>query len=187
MTLEDEAATAALGAALARQAAGDEDRTAPAVDHAREDMLDRAERGGEVDREDRREILVGIVLDGTEAAAGAGIGEEPVDRTMHFCCSHERVGERSIFGDIRSKSAGIGADPGHRRVQLFRAPGDQTDLGAACREEPGSGEADPGRTAGDDDMAKGAVSFRYRDGSQNNGVPIDEAVAEIVTAVRERR
>ena len=41
--------------------------------------------------------------------------------------------------------------------------------------------------AGDDDMAKGAVSFRYRDGSQNNGVPIDEAVAEIVTAVRERR
>src|SRR5699024_2097777 len=26
--------------------------------------------------------------------------------------------------------------------------------------------------AGDDDMAKGAVSFRYRDGSQNNGVPI---------------
>ena len=41
--------------------------------------------------------------------------------------------------------------------------------------------------AGDDDMARGAVSFRYRDGSQNNGVPIDEAVAEIVTAVRERR
>src|SRR5699024_1447918 len=41
--------------------------------------------------------------------------------------------------------------------------------------------------AGDDDMAKGAVSFGYRDGSQNNGVPIDEAVAEIVTAVRERR
>ena len=41
--------------------------------------------------------------------------------------------------------------------------------------------------AGDDDIAKGAVSFRYRDGSQNNGVPIDEAVAEIVAAVRERR
>ena len=41
--------------------------------------------------------------------------------------------------------------------------------------------------AGDDDVSKGAVSFRYRDGSQNNGVPIDEAVAEIVAAVRERR
>ena len=41
--------------------------------------------------------------------------------------------------------------------------------------------------AGDDDVSKDAVSFRYRDGSQNNGVPIDEAVAEIVTAVRERR
>ena len=41
--------------------------------------------------------------------------------------------------------------------------------------------------AGDEDISKNAVSFRYRDGSQNNGVPIDEAVAEIVSAVRERR
>ncbi|GHD27025.1 threonine--tRNA ligase [Nocardiopsis kunsanensis] len=41
--------------------------------------------------------------------------------------------------------------------------------------------------AGDDDVAKGAVSFRYRDGTQNNGVPVDEAVAEIVAAVREHR
>jgi len=41
--------------------------------------------------------------------------------------------------------------------------------------------------AGDEDVAKGAVSFRYRDGSQKNGVPVDEAVAEIVEAVRSRR
>ena len=41
--------------------------------------------------------------------------------------------------------------------------------------------------AGDDDMAAGAVSFRYRDGSQRNGVAIDEAVQEILSAVRERR
>ena len=40
--------------------------------------------------------------------------------------------------------------------------------------------------AGDDDVAAGGVSFRYRDGSQKNGVPVDEAVAEIVTAVRDR-
>ncbi|HYZ53877.1 MAG TPA: threonine--tRNA ligase [Streptosporangiaceae bacterium] len=40
--------------------------------------------------------------------------------------------------------------------------------------------------AGDDDVAKGAVSFRYRDGSQKNGVPVEEAVAEIVTAIRDR-
>jgi threonyl-tRNA synthetase len=40
--------------------------------------------------------------------------------------------------------------------------------------------------AGDDDVAKGAVSFRYRDGSQKNGVPVADAVAEIVTAVRDR-
>ncbi|MEZ7898949.1 MAG: threonine--tRNA ligase [Flaviflexus sp.] len=40
--------------------------------------------------------------------------------------------------------------------------------------------------AGGEDAESGAVSFRYRDGSQNNGVPIDDAVAEIVRQVRER-
>ncbi len=40
--------------------------------------------------------------------------------------------------------------------------------------------------AGDDDMAAEAVSFRYRDGSQKNGVPVDEAIREILTAVRDR-
>ena len=40
--------------------------------------------------------------------------------------------------------------------------------------------------AGDDDMNAGAVSFRYRDGRQDNGVSIDEAVARIVEAVRTR-
>ncbi|MBX6383708.1 MAG: threonine--tRNA ligase [Microbispora sp.] len=40
--------------------------------------------------------------------------------------------------------------------------------------------------AGDDDIAAGAVSFRYRDGSQKNGVPIDQAIEEIVDAVRRR-
>ncbi|MFG3599615.1 threonine--tRNA ligase [Micromonospora chersina] len=33
--------------------------------------------------------------------------------------------------------------------------------------------------AGDDDVAAGTVSFRYRDGSQRNGVPIEEAVAHV--------
>ncbi|SEG89173.1 threonyl-tRNA synthetase [Thermomonospora echinospora] len=40
--------------------------------------------------------------------------------------------------------------------------------------------------AGDDDVSKDAVSFRYRSGEQKNGVPIDEAVEEIVRAVEER-
>ena len=31
--------------------------------------------------------------------------------------------------------------------------------------------------AGDDDVEAGAVSFRYRDGHQDNGVPVDEAIA----------
>ncbi len=40
--------------------------------------------------------------------------------------------------------------------------------------------------AGEDDRAAGAVSFRYRDGSQKNGVPIDDAVAEILAAIESR-
>jgi len=40
--------------------------------------------------------------------------------------------------------------------------------------------------AGDEDMAAGAVSFRYRDGSQKNGVPVADAIAEITAAVRDR-
>jgi threonyl-tRNA synthetase len=40
--------------------------------------------------------------------------------------------------------------------------------------------------AGDDDVASGTVSFRYRDGSQRNGVPLDEAVAHVVDVVRSR-
>ncbi len=39
---------------------------------------------------------------------------------------------------------------------------------------------------GDDDVAKGAVSFRFRDGSQDNGVPIDQAVERIAEAIRTR-
>ena len=40
--------------------------------------------------------------------------------------------------------------------------------------------------AGDDDVAKGAVSFRYRSGEQNNGVPVDEAIEAIERAVADR-
>ncbi len=40
--------------------------------------------------------------------------------------------------------------------------------------------------AGDEDIAADAVSFRYRDGTQKNNVPIETAVDEIVAAVRDR-
>jgi threonyl-tRNA synthetase len=40
--------------------------------------------------------------------------------------------------------------------------------------------------AGGDDADANAVSFRFRDGSQDNGVPVDEAVSRIVEAVRNR-
>ncbi|WP_408899611.1 threonine--tRNA ligase [Nocardioides sp. R1-1] len=40
--------------------------------------------------------------------------------------------------------------------------------------------------AGDQDVEAGAVSFRYRDGRQDNGVPIAEAVQRVVAAVAAR-
>ncbi|QDY07561.1 threonine--tRNA ligase [Micromonospora sp. HM134] len=40
--------------------------------------------------------------------------------------------------------------------------------------------------AGDDDVAAGTVSFRYRDGSQRNGVPVAEAVDHVLDVVSSR-
>ncbi len=41
--------------------------------------------------------------------------------------------------------------------------------------------------AGDQDVEARAVSFRYRDGHQDNGVPVDEAIARVVDAVASRQ
>lgn len=40
--------------------------------------------------------------------------------------------------------------------------------------------------AGEQDRAAGTVSFRFRDGSQTNGVPVDEAVERILAAIANR-
>jgi threonyl-tRNA synthetase len=40
--------------------------------------------------------------------------------------------------------------------------------------------------AGDKDVEAGAVSFRYRNGDERRGVPVDDAVAEIVAVVAQR-
>ncbi|UOQ58871.1 threonine--tRNA ligase [Leucobacter allii] len=39
--------------------------------------------------------------------------------------------------------------------------------------------------AGEEDRAAGAVSFRFRDGTQLNGVPVDEAIERILRSIRE--
>ena len=40
--------------------------------------------------------------------------------------------------------------------------------------------------AGDNDVAVDGVSFRYRSGEQRNGVPVEDALDEIVAAIRTR-
>ena len=39
---------------------------------------------------------------------------------------------------------------------------------------------------GDHDIEAGAVSFRYRSGDQDNGVPVDEAIERIVESIETR-
>ena len=41
--------------------------------------------------------------------------------------------------------------------------------------------------AGEEDTANNAVSFRFRDGSQKNGVPVDEAIEQIKAAIASHR
>jgi threonyl-tRNA synthetase len=40
--------------------------------------------------------------------------------------------------------------------------------------------------AGGEDAEAGAVSFRFRDGRQQNGVPVDDAITIITDAIRDR-
>jgi threonyl-tRNA synthetase len=40
--------------------------------------------------------------------------------------------------------------------------------------------------AGEEDQKAGAVSFRYRNGEQKNGIPIADAIVEIKKVVAER-
>ncbi len=41
--------------------------------------------------------------------------------------------------------------------------------------------------AGEEDQLAGAVSFRFRDGEQRNGIPIDEAIAEVLETIKNRK
>jgi threonyl-tRNA synthetase len=40
--------------------------------------------------------------------------------------------------------------------------------------------------AGEEDQNAGAVSFRFRDGSQENGVPVNEAIERITSAIADK-
>ena len=40
--------------------------------------------------------------------------------------------------------------------------------------------------AGEEDMNAGAVSFRYRNGEQKNGIPVAQAIAEIKATIAAR-
>ena len=41
--------------------------------------------------------------------------------------------------------------------------------------------------AGEEDQKNNAVSFRYRDGAQKNGISVDDAIAEILDSIKTRK
>jgi threonyl-tRNA synthetase len=41
--------------------------------------------------------------------------------------------------------------------------------------------------AGEEDKANNAVSFRFRDGTQKNGIPVDQAISEILQTIKDRK
>jgi threonyl-tRNA synthetase (EC 6.1.1.3)/Ser-tRNA(Thr) hydrolase (EC 3.1.1.-) len=41
--------------------------------------------------------------------------------------------------------------------------------------------------AGEQDSSAGTVSFRFRDGTQTNGIPVDEAIDRILTAIADKK
>lgn len=41
--------------------------------------------------------------------------------------------------------------------------------------------------AGEEDQANNAVSFRFRDGTQKNGIPVDQAISEILQTIKDRK
>jgi len=102
------------------------------------------------------------------------------------------------LNNISNVTGGAAASPGHS-VIAARVNGELRDLAAPLADgdtvapvELGSAD---GRTImrhstahvmAQDDVSKGAVSFRYRSGAQRNGIPVEEAVAEIVGAVAQR-
>ena len=41
--------------------------------------------------------------------------------------------------------------------------------------------------SGEEDQKNRAVSFRYRDGAQKNGISVDDAIAEILDSIKSRK
>jgi threonyl-tRNA synthetase len=41
--------------------------------------------------------------------------------------------------------------------------------------------------AGEEDQKNHAVSFRYRDGAQKNGISVDDAITEILDSIKARK
>ena len=141
-----------------------------------------------------------------EYQAADGSRQQPVMIHSAKFGSHRAVPRRAHRALRRRVPALAGAGPGGRRSRWPRStratsPASPTGCArAGVRVEVDTSDDRMGKKirnaeqqkvpyiliAGGEDEAAGAVSFRYRDRSQKNGVPVADAVAEITDAITRR-
>ncbi len=132
----------------------------------------------------------------TPAAGDDPLGEVRLDRTVH---RPARGALRRRVPTLARARAGAG-DPDRRAAQRLprrhrpaharqgiRVEVDDSDERMQKKIRNAQLQKVPFMViAGDSDVEAGAVSFRYRDGHQDNGVPVDEAIARVAEAVATR-
>ena len=125
------------------------------------------------------------------AAGDDPLGQVRVDRALHRRAGRALrgrlpalAGARAGGRRSRSPTSTCPTCRTSRRSCWRRGSGSRwTPPTTGCRRRSATPRSRRCRTcciAGDEDVAKGAVSFRYRNGEQKNGVPVDEAIEEIV-------
>ena len=130
------------------------------------------------------------------AAGDDPLGQVRLDRAV--LRGPRRALRRRVPALARAR-AGAG-DPGRRRARRLPVRRRAADAGQGLRVEVDDSDDRMQKKirnaqlqkvpfmmiAGNDDIEAGAVSFRYRDGRQDNGVPLEEAIARVTAAVASR-
>lgn len=115
-------------------------------------MLDCPEHALEVHRHHGIEHLVGILLDGSEHAADAGIQKQAIDRAVGSGRVIERCMKRGLVGNVRCSEGGAPAKVTRGLFEQIGAAGDQRNTRAGLSADGSGGASDACGGAGDDDV-----------------------------------
>jgi hypothetical protein len=125
----------------------------PARGHFGHDVGDRPERRFQVHAQHHVERIVAISFDRGKGAAGSGVEEQCVDRPVQRGRPIERGDQLRLVTHIGSGPLCGITQRSARGLQQFRPPGDQRNPAAQRHDPIRRCPTDPGRRAGDNDMA----------------------------------